>query len=73
MRKHTKKTMGMLEDESREFERYHRVSIINWTGCIFFAAYLASLVFYIWVRITKTLDLGPYIRCAEGLLPSPSL
>jgi hypothetical protein len=25
-----------------------------------FLAYLGALVFYLWVRITKTLDLGPY-------------
>ena len=56
-----KRPTPLLEDETREFERYHRVSEVNWLGVIVFLSYLAALGFYIWVRITKTLDLGPYV------------
>lgn len=30
-------------------------------GSIAFTAYICSLGFYLWIRITKTLDLGPYL------------
>jgi hypothetical protein len=126
-----KRPAPLLEDETREFERYRRVSEINWCefrplhdfgvraadvphlrrspplvhdelphqtasaglasavqsglcmspeltkssarpasgarlpdqhrcGVAVFLAYLGALVFYLWVRITKTLDLGPF-------------
>jgi hypothetical protein len=44
-----------------EFVRYRQRTRINWVGALSFVTYLAALVFYIWVRITKTLDLGPYL------------
>ena len=56
-----KRPTPLLEDETREFERHHRVSEVNWLGVIVFLSYLAALGFYLWVRITKTLDLGPYV------------
>ena len=34
---------------------------INWTGSAAFIFYILALGFYLWVRITKTLDLGAYL------------
>jgi hypothetical protein len=34
---------------------------INWSGCFVFVFFVLALGFYLWVRITKTLDLGPYL------------
>ena len=34
---------------------------VNWIGAISFVTYICALGFYLWVRITKTLGLGPYI------------
>lgn len=48
-------------EQPREFVRYRQRTRINWVGALSFVTYLAALVFYIWVRITKTLDLGPYL------------
>ncbi|KAK9842280.1 hypothetical protein WJX81_004432 [Elliptochloris bilobata] len=55
-----KRPTPLLEDETREFERYRRVSEVNWIGMAVFLCYLAALAFYLWVRITKTLDLGQF-------------
>ena len=38
-----------------------RETKINIIGSISFTAYILALGFYLWVRITKTLDLGPYL------------
>ena len=38
-----------------------RETKINIIGSIAFIAYILALGFYLWVRITKTLDLGPYL------------
>ena len=42
------------------FKPYVRQTRINWTGSAAFLFYLGALAFYLWVRITKTLDLGKY-------------
>ena len=47
--------------EPREFQRYIRRTEINWVGCIVFFLYLCSFIFYLWIRISKTLNLGPYL------------
>lgn len=38
-----------------------RETKINIIGSMSFTAYILALGFYLWVRITKTLDLGPYL------------
>lgn len=53
--------LAMRDDENREFQRYKRGREINWMGMIAFIAYIASFAFYLWVRITKTLDLGGFV------------
>jgi hypothetical protein len=34
---------------------------INWRGCFTMAFWVISLVFYFYVRIAKTMDLGKYL------------
>ncbi len=34
---------------------------MNWVGSAVMLVYCIALVFYLWVRITKTLDLGRYL------------
>ena len=48
-------------EEDREFQRYKRGREINYIGCISFVAYICAFAFYLWVRITKTLDLGGFV------------
>ncbi|CAL8470908.1 g10450 [Coccomyxa elongata] len=50
-----------LGEEPREFIRYRRLVKVNWFGLLAFLIYLGALGFYLWIRITKTLDLGPYL------------
>lgn len=40
---------------------YQRKVKINWVGLLCFLCNLMCLGFYLWVRITKTLDLGSYV------------
>ena len=40
---------------------YHRNYRFNWFGFLAFVLNLLALGFYLWVRITKTLDLGSYV------------
>ena len=51
----------LMLPEGREFQRYQRVAEINWFGMMVFIVYLISFVFYMWIRIAKTLDLGQYV------------
>ena len=41
--------------------RCRRETKINIIGSLSFTAYICALGFYLYVRITKTLDLGPYL------------
>ena len=41
--------------------RCRRETKINIIGSLSFTAYICALAFYLYVRITKTLDLGPYL------------
>lgn len=54
----------MGEDDATEApvieKKFKRKVRINPTGLFVFALYHAALGFYLWVRITKTLGLGPY-------------
>lgn len=33
---------------------------VNWMGMTVFMFYIISFAFYLWIRITKTLDIGAY-------------
>jgi cellulose synthase/poly-beta-1,6-N-acetylglucosamine synthase-like glycosyltransferase len=46
--------------ESATVKKYKRGWRFNWLGILVFLTFLAALGFYIWVRVTKTLDLGSY-------------
>lgn len=39
---------------------YNRLRVLNPRGCLAMATYVAALAFYIWIRVTKTLDLAQY-------------
>lgn len=45
----------------REPKKYKRQVNTNWKGMMAYAFFTLSFGFYMWIRITKTLDLGPYI------------
>jgi len=40
---------------------FHRRKKVAWPGLLSMLFYMCSLGFYLWVRIAKTLDLGPYL------------
>ncbi|KAK9828913.1 hypothetical protein WJX72_002766 [[Myrmecia] bisecta] len=47
-------------DEGPPVKRYQRRRHFNWVGILFFVFFLCAFGFYLWVRITKTLNLGAY-------------
>ena len=48
--------------------------VANWTGIAAYIFFTLAFAFYMWIRITKTLDLGPYLACVLNFpLYSPSL
>ena len=50
-----------LFDEVREFKRFERKRKLNWWGIVFFIFYICAFIFYMYVRIAKTLNLGRYL------------
>ena len=58
--------LAMRNEQDREFESYNRGREINYWGCMVFALYFVAFGFYLWVRITKTLDLAGYLWCARS-------
>ncbi|BDA41271.1 Cellulose synthase 1 [Coccomyxa sp. Obi] len=42
--------------------RYHRRTTVNWYAWLLFIFYLGALGYYLYIRITKTLDLGKYFE-----------
>ncbi|KAK9908885.1 hypothetical protein WJX75_004221 [Coccomyxa subellipsoidea] len=42
--------------------RFHRRTSVNWYAWLLFLFYLGAFGFYLYVRITKTLDLGKYFQ-----------
>ena len=49
-----------MGETGRGINLFHRQRRIAWLGFLAMAFYLCALGFYLWVRIAKTLDLGPY-------------
>lgn len=39
---------------------YSRLRTLNLRGCLAMILYICALGFYIWIRVTKTLDLAQY-------------
>ena len=50
-----------LSSAVRACIRCRRETKINIIGSLSFTAYICALGFYLYVRVTKTLDLGPYL------------
>ncbi|KAK9804363.1 hypothetical protein WJX72_009368 [[Myrmecia] bisecta] len=48
-------------DRPKFEKKFKRQTKINWRGCFMVFIFLVTLCFYLWVRITKTLDLGKYL------------
>jgi hypothetical protein len=42
-------------------KKYKRRTEINWVGTLAYIFFYCAFVFYLWIRITKTLDLGLYV------------
>ncbi|CAL8466081.1 g5617 [Coccomyxa elongata] len=63
--KGTASSAAVLPDEvpagNTTFRRYRQQTRMNWVGSAVMLVYCIALVFYLWVRITKTLDLGRYL------------
>ena len=49
---------GNPPDVSQLFRRQRRIS---WGGMLAMLFYMCALGFYLWIRVTKTLGLGPYL------------
>ena len=45
----------------REPKKYKRQVTYNWKGIAAYAFFCVAFVFYMWIRITKTLNLGAYL------------
>jgi hypothetical protein len=42
-------------------KKYKRRTEVNWVGTLAYIFFYCAFVFYLWIRITKTLDLGLYV------------
>lgn len=42
-------------------KKYKRRTEINWFGMLAYIFFFCAFGFYLWIRITKTLDLGLYV------------
>lgn len=42
-------------------KKYRRRTEVNWVGTLAYIFFYCAFVFYLWIRITKTLDLGLYV------------
>lgn len=49
------------ENTQKGLGLFKRRKKVSWLGLLAMLLYVGSLGFYLWVRITKTLDLGPYL------------
>ena len=52
--------VSCLPAEQQQAHKYRKRIKVNWLGCTIMFIYLVALIFYIWVRVTKTLGLGKY-------------
>ena len=48
------------------YHRFQRKRKINWYGSTCFFLYVVAFFFYMYIRITKTMDLGSYIACVPS-------
>jgi cellulose synthase/poly-beta-1,6-N-acetylglucosamine synthase-like glycosyltransferase len=48
-----------MPDESAPFVYFQRQTEVHWYGWFAMTFYLAAFVFYLWVRISKTMNMGP--------------
>ena len=53
--------LALASEQDRAFEPYNRGREINYWGCMIFVAYICAFGFYLWIRITKTLDLAGFL------------
>ena len=53
--------LAMASEQDRAFEPYNRGREINYWGCMVFVAYICAFIFYLWIRISKTLDLAGFL------------
>ncbi|KAK9785110.1 hypothetical protein WJX73_006875 [Symbiochloris irregularis] len=49
------------------YQKYHQRRKVNWLGCLVLSLYMCSLGFYIYIRVTRTLDLGSVGFIAFGV------
>lgn len=49
------------ENTQKGLALFKRHKTVSWLGLLAMILYIGSLGFYLWVRITKTLNLGPYL------------
>ncbi|DBA93998.1 hypothetical protein WJX77_002685 [Trebouxia sp. C0004] len=47
--------------ENGEIKRFKRQTRMNWTGAITMLVYFGVLCFYLYIRVSKTMDLGQYL------------
>ena len=45
----------------REPKKYQVQREVNWFGVLAYAFFFSSFGFYLWIRITKTLDIGLFL------------
>lgn len=56
------------KESNVDFKHYDKKWKVNWFGTSIFVLYCCALVFYLFIRITKTMNLGSYLAC----VPPPS-
>lgn len=51
----------MQTKTATDFQYYKKKWRVNWYGSTIFFLYCCALVMYLFIRITKTMDLGTYL------------
>ncbi|KAK9857954.1 hypothetical protein WJX84_008696, partial [Apatococcus fuscideae] len=58
-----------LDSQKPQIEKkYKQRNRINWLGSSVFFIYLVAFCFYMWIRVTKTLDLGQFVAYGIAIL-----
>ena len=57
----SEENIANAENTQKGLSLFRRRKAVSWAGLLAMLLYVGALAFYLWVRITKTLDLGPYL------------
>ena len=70
--RHLSRSDALCLRTCRQPKKFKRQVTYNWKGIAAYAFFCIAFVFYMWIRISKTLNLGAYLACAFAFV-NPTL